>query len=280
MRFWTRREMEAASRAELARKCQDLDAQLYGCKKMIEDYRAANERMHNMILQIRTHTNAFDTPHAPTDQQIVDCILSKFTPNYGKSMMQELLDGIDRKILQENRDLRAKLEELQKPKNEAGPAKSSEASATSMLRIAKEIIAWEETKVQPSATMHYMSMAGAELVKVSDCLRWLVGRIEFLEAAETAYNEDIGTQKAEIQKLKAIINNLNQERADILAAKEIHFKMPEIPETELLLHFQRMLQESHVEAYKLREGLSIKERDIRALHIEVDRLKSQLTAGK
>lgn len=41
----------------------------------LAEAREANKSMHNMIMQIREHFNAWDTPTAPTDKDIVDCVI-------------------------------------------------------------------------------------------------------------------------------------------------------------------------------------------------------------
>ena len=42
----------------------------------LAEVKTANQSMHDMILEIRKHFNAWDTPKAPTEKDIVDCIIS------------------------------------------------------------------------------------------------------------------------------------------------------------------------------------------------------------
>ena len=42
----------------------------------LAEAKTANQSMHGMILEIRKHFNAWDTPNAPAEKDIVDCIIS------------------------------------------------------------------------------------------------------------------------------------------------------------------------------------------------------------
>lgn len=50
------------------------DSCYYEMFREIQDLKKANQNMHNMIMDIRKYVGAWDTPTAPTDKDIVECI--------------------------------------------------------------------------------------------------------------------------------------------------------------------------------------------------------------
>lgn len=97
---------------ELARlvinSAEMMQNQSNGMLKLMEENRSlerqlaeavdANKSMHNMIMQIREHFNAWDTPTAPTDKDIVSCVIrnsNKQLAEAREEVARECLEIVD-----------------------------------------------------------------------------------------------------------------------------------------------------------------------------------------
>jgi hypothetical protein len=80
-------------------QCKECDyEEISELKEELEACEKANDELHEMIMQIRTHFNAWDTPTAPNDQDIVDCIIRNAEKDKLKYL--ELLQKIRKDIVE------------------------------------------------------------------------------------------------------------------------------------------------------------------------------------